>query len=188
MLHQIVRGCHIAVVVNHVLFYSFLSLLKRKMIGLLVLVVRTGTPVSLIPETFGPRKIHVPKAPALGLLLERPVFTGYNKKVTVANASIAEREAAGKNPQEELREQIDDSAIRAAVDAFKKERVYTSMWEEEARENTCVPSIIIGFVLPDVDFGLYCRYAGWLNFLDVHAGHDFEYVFFVLLLLFRLLY
>lgn len=36
-----------------------------------ILACRTGTPARLIPETFGPRKINVPMAPALGLLLEQ---------------------------------------------------------------------------------------------------------------------
>jgi tRNA pseudouridine38-40 synthase len=108
------------------------------MIGLLILVVRTRTPPSLIPETFGPSKIHVPKAPALGLMLEQPVFTGYNKKVATTNASIAEKEAAGKTTQEEQRDEIEDKGVREAVDAFKSEKVHTAMWREEAKDNTCV--------------------------------------------------
>ena len=63
-----------------------------------VLAARTKTPASLIPKTFGtylslhpallfsrliiplqgPEQIHVPKAPALGLLLEQPRFKTYN--------------------------------------------------------------------------------------------------------------
>lgn len=46
-----------------------------------VLVVRSGTPLSLIEESFGSTKINIPKAPALGLLLERPVFESYNTRL-----------------------------------------------------------------------------------------------------------
>lgn len=68
------------------------------MISMAVLAARTKTPASLIPKTFGrrgrfatvqphfvqadlfqgPEQIHVPKAPALGLLLEQPRFKTYN--------------------------------------------------------------------------------------------------------------
>lgn len=46
-----------------------------------VLVVRSGTPLTLIEDSFGPQKINIPKAPALGLLLERPVFDSYNNRL-----------------------------------------------------------------------------------------------------------
>jgi tRNA pseudouridine38-40 synthase len=88
MLHQIVSlvlpMCHACLTV----------LFQRKMISMAVLAARTKTPASLIPKTFGklcpqscvssadrlqgPEQIHVPKAPALGLLLEQPRFKTYN--------------------------------------------------------------------------------------------------------------
>lgn len=37
------------------------------------MIVRTGTPISLIAKTFTQVKINIPKAPALGLLLERVI-------------------------------------------------------------------------------------------------------------------
>ena len=48
-----------------------LALEIRKMVGLVVMMVRTETPVNLIPETFKANQINIPKAPSLGLLLER---------------------------------------------------------------------------------------------------------------------
>lgn len=44
--------------------------------------VRTDTPLKLIEQTFQSNKINIPKAPALGLLLERPVFELYNERMT----------------------------------------------------------------------------------------------------------
>jgi tRNA pseudouridine38-40 synthase len=43
-------------------------------------ITRTDTPLSLIPKTFESSKINIPKALALGLLLDRPVFQLYNVK------------------------------------------------------------------------------------------------------------
>jgi len=50
--------------------------------GILILAIRSGTPASLISKTFGPEKLNIPKAPALGLLLERPIFETYNKRIS----------------------------------------------------------------------------------------------------------
>lgn len=50
-------------------------------LAMAMLSVRTGTPLSLLPKTFEAEKINIPKAPALGLLLERPVFKLYNERI-----------------------------------------------------------------------------------------------------------
>jgi tRNA pseudouridine38-40 synthase len=46
-----------------------------------MLSVRTNTPNSVIDTSFDESKINIPKAPALGLLLDQPVFQCYNKRV-----------------------------------------------------------------------------------------------------------
>ncbi|KAG0168110.1 tRNA pseudouridine synthase 1 [Apophysomyces sp. BC1021] len=46
-----------------------------------LLTVRSKTPLSIIANTFESDRINIPKAPALGLLLERPVFSVYNRKI-----------------------------------------------------------------------------------------------------------
>jgi tRNA pseudouridine38-40 synthase len=53
---------------------SFMLHQIRKMVGLIIMIVRTDTPLKLIPETFKANKINIPKAPSLGLLLERVGF------------------------------------------------------------------------------------------------------------------
>jgi tRNA pseudouridine38-40 synthase len=45
-------------------------------------MIRSSTPASLVSKTFGPETLNIPKAPALGLLLERPIFNVYNARVT----------------------------------------------------------------------------------------------------------
>ena len=37
-------------------------------------------------RAFGPHYVNVPRVPGLGLLLERPFFAGYNKKVERLNS------------------------------------------------------------------------------------------------------
>jgi len=127
------------------------------MVGLAILAIRTSTPSSLIPETFGPSRIHVPKAPALGLLLLEPQYIEYNKKVEEGNIKVDILTKEGKMSQEECenqtRETITGEGVQATVDAFKQKEVYDRMWEIEQSEDT---------------------YALWLNYLDVYQGPDFE--------------
>lgn len=54
-----------------------------------MLCVRSQTPLSVIDASFGETSINVPKAPALGLLLEEPVYSLYNSRVE----EVADREA-----------------------------------------------------------------------------------------------
>ncbi|KAJ2079924.1 tRNA pseudouridine synthase 1 [Coemansia sp. RSA 988] len=64
---------------------SFMLHQIRKMVGLVILMARTGAPLSLMDKLFGGPRVNVPKAPGLGLLLERPVFDGYNKRDNSGN-------------------------------------------------------------------------------------------------------
>lgn len=130
------------------------------MIGLFILTIRSGTPSSLIPETFGPSRIHVPKAPGLGLLLIEPQYIEYNKRVLEANTKNVKLGEAGKLNEKELedstRETIDPIrlGLTERLEEFKKEQVYKRMWEVE--EESLV-------------------FSKWLNYLDAYIGHDFEY-------------
>jgi tRNA pseudouridine38-40 synthase len=98
---------------------SFMMHQIRKMVGLASLMVRCATPVERIAQTYEGRKIAIPKAPGLGLLLERPVFESYNAKATgeLARDPID----FGRYPQ---------------IAAFKEEYIYRRMFEVEEREHT----------------------------------------------------
>jgi tRNA pseudouridine38-40 synthase len=108
------------------------------MIGLTILAVRSSTPASLILETFGPSRIHIPKAPGLGLLLCEPHYAEYNKKVVEANSKLdslveAKRlDAAGA--EEQKRDIIDIGIFKESIENFKQAEVYTRMWEVEQRD------------------------------------------------------
>lgn len=98
---------------------SFMMHQIRKMVGLASLIVRCGTPVSRVKESYLNQKMAIPKAPGLGLLLERPVFENYNKRAT---------ESLGK-------ETIDFSKYEEELEAFKKKHIYNRIFEVEEKEN-----------------------------------------------------
>ncbi|KAL9933856.1 hypothetical protein V8E36_007514 [Tilletia maclaganii] len=143
---------------------SFMLHQIRKMIGLLVLIGRTPTPASLIAETYGPARIHIPKAPGLGLLLEQPLFGNYNAKISVTNKTLgqkkggAERKKGDDNDDEGgdwIREPVHFKKYTAEMEAFKQKYVYDRimMVEEETAE-----------------------FGKWLNYLDVFTGPDFDFL------------
>lgn len=98
---------------------SFMMHQIRKMIAMAVMVTRCGTPIDVIKESYGPRRISIPKAPGLGLLLERPVFDEYNKRAT----GQLQRDA------------IDFSKYDAKIQEFKDREIYRRMFEAEETTN-----------------------------------------------------
>lgn len=97
---------------------SFMLHQIRKMIAMASLVVRTGCPLDRIKEAFNAEKVNIPKAPALGLLLEQPVYDGYNKRLQ----DFGYNEINFRNYSEEM-------------DAFKRKHIYDKIYAEEVKEN-----------------------------------------------------
>lgn len=95
---------------------------QRKMIGAAVLATRTDTPPTILDELYGPQRVHVPKAPALGLLLECPLFDSYNKRVE-------------GTPE---RDPIDFEVHREKLEAFKEEKIYSEIRAREAEHSVYV--------------------------------------------------
>jgi tRNA pseudouridine38-40 synthase len=58
---------------------SFMLHQIRKMMGLVIMMIRTETPIKLFDTCFTSQRINIPKAPALGLLLQHPNFHIYNR-------------------------------------------------------------------------------------------------------------
>ena len=102
---------------------SFMMHQIRKMVAMAVMVVRCGAPLELITESYGRRRISIPKAPGLGLMLERPMFTESNKKA----AQIG-------------REAIDFGKYEKQIQEFKDKHIYRRMFEVEEKENASVSS------------------------------------------------
>ena len=70
----------------------------------------------------------IPKMPALGLLLEYPVFEAYNRRVAAANERIRESD------DPEYRHPIDFEAHREMIEEFKNERIYSRMRAIEEKQ------------------------------------------------------
>ncbi|RFN48706.1 trna pseudouridine38-40 synthase [Fusarium flagelliforme] len=99
---------------------SFMMHQIRKMVGLASLIVRCGTPMERMKESYQNQKMAIPKAPGLGLLLERPVFENYNRKAT---------ESLGL-------EGIDFDKYEDKIQAFKDKHIYTRIFSVEEKDNT----------------------------------------------------
>lgn len=135
---------------------SFMLHQIRKMIGLLVMVGRTSAPASLIPETFGPARIHVPKAPGLGLLLEEPIFAGYNRRLLETMKRQGESSVSGNvGDGGVLKEPVLFSRFASEMEAFKQRWIYDRIHAEEEEKH---------------------EYVKFLQYLDVLTGTDFEYL------------
>ncbi|KAF4580885.1 tRNA pseudouridine synthase [Ophiocordyceps camponoti-floridani] len=99
---------------------SFMMHQIRKMVGMATLLTRCCTPLDRINDSYADRKLAIPKAPGLGLLLERPVFENYNRRA---------RETLD-------RPEIDFDKYERELQAFKDKHIYTRIFEVEEKENT----------------------------------------------------
>ncbi|KAJ5788203.1 TRNA pseudouridine synthase [Penicillium paradoxum] len=93
---------------------SFMMHQIRKMVAMATMVVRSGCHPDRITETYGPDRIAIPKAPGLGLLLERPIFDSYNNK------------AAGLD-----RLPINFGKFEKEMNEFKQREIYDRIFREE---------------------------------------------------------
>lgn len=97
---------------------SFMLHQIRKMIALAVLAVRTGADPARIDRLFDHPKVSIPKAPALGLLLERPMYDAYNARL-------------GKLGHEN----ITFDKYEQDIAAFKEKFIYDGIYARERDEN-----------------------------------------------------
>ena len=97
---------------------SFMMHQIRKMVSMAALMVRTGCPLERIQETYGPTTFAIPKAPGLGLLLERPLFEEYNKRAV----------------ETLQREPINFDKYREAIEEFKQKEIYDHIFQEDEKE------------------------------------------------------
>ena len=101
---------------------SFMMHQIRKMVAMATMVVRCGSTNDVIHDSYGRATISIPKAPSLGLLLERPVFDSYN---TQAVSKFS-------------REKIDFDKYQKEMDEFKQREIYDRIFREEEKDNQYV--------------------------------------------------
>lgn len=94
----------------------------RKMIGLVIAVVKGYAGEDVIERSWGDDKVDVPKAPGLGLVLERVHFDRYNKRF------------GGDG----IHETLEWTEEEAAVVEFKEKHIYPSIVETELNEKSMV--------------------------------------------------
>jgi tRNA pseudouridine38-40 synthase len=98
---------------------SFMMHQIRKMVAMAALVVRCGSKTDIIKQSYGPANISIPKAPGLGLLLERPVFDSYNQKAV----------------SEYNRNKLDFNKYQKEMEEFKQREIYDRIFREEDRDH-----------------------------------------------------
>ncbi|XP_031133882.1 tRNA pseudouridine synthase A isoform X1 [Sander lucioperca] len=101
---------------------SFMLHQIRKMIGLVIAVIKGYAKEDVMERSWGQEKVDVPKAPGLGLVLERVHFDRYNKRF------------GGDG----LHERLDWECEEEAIKAFKEAYIYPSIVETECQEGSMV--------------------------------------------------
>ncbi|XP_056288520.1 tRNA pseudouridine synthase A [Pseudoliparis swirei] len=101
---------------------SFMLHQIRKMIGLVIAVTKGYAEEEVIERSWGQDKVDVPKAPGLGLVLERVHFDRYNKRF------------GGDG----LHERLDWDSEEETIKAFKEAHIYPTIVETECQEGSMV--------------------------------------------------
>lgn len=101
---------------------SFMLHQIRKMIGLVIAVIKGYAKEEVMERSWGQEKVDVPKAPGLGLVLERVHFDRYNKRF------------GGDG----LHERLEWDREEAAIKAFKEAHIYPTIVETECQEGSMV--------------------------------------------------
>lgn len=126
---------------------SFMLHQIRKMMCILVIAVRTGTPASLIDALYGKQAVTIPKMPSLGLLLEHPIFESYSKRIATANEKLDPSHPDYRYP-------IDFDSHKSEIEKFKEEHIYRRMRESEEKVEV---------------------FDRWLSLFDRYTGSDLLY-------------
>ncbi|XP_040843093.1 tRNA pseudouridine synthase A isoform X1 [Ochotona curzoniae] len=99
---------------------SFMMHQIRKMVGLVVAIVKGYAPESVLERSWGEEKVDVPKAPGLGLVLERVHFEKYNQRFG----------------NDGLHEPLDWAQEEAKVAAFTEQHIYPAIISTERGERS----------------------------------------------------
>lgn len=102
---------------------SFMLHQIRKMIGAVLIAIRYGVGEKSILSTLKtPDTVHIPKAPAQGLLLERPIFSGISEKLQKFGNDV-----------------LDWEPFKDKTEKFKDDFIYKAIFQETTAENMYQP-------------------------------------------------
>lgn len=104
--------------------------------------------------------------PALGLLLEHPVYNGYNAKITKLNETLD-----ASDP--DYREPVEFEKYSKEMNAFKKQYIYDNMRGIEDRKGLWVLRSVFYFTVIDEQTH---RYDAWIRAVDSYKGTDLLYL------------
>lgn len=99
---------------------SFMTHQIRKMVGLVVAIAKGYAPEDVLERSWGEAKVDVPKAPGLGLVLERVHFERYNRRFG----------------NDGLHEPLDWAREEAEAAAFKEQHIYPTIVSTERHERS----------------------------------------------------
>ena len=97
---------------------SFMMHQIRKMVSAAAMIARCGCHEGRIQDTFLEDRVNIPKAPSLGLLLERPSFDKYNDKLV----------EFGRQP-------IDFDRYKKEISEFKQREIYERIFRDEEKDS-----------------------------------------------------
>lgn len=97
---------------------SFMLHHIRKMIGLMVSIIRGYCGLEAMEKSWGSEKIDIPKAPGLGLFLDKLFYDGYNKKF-------------GKDG---IHEPINWDKYQETLERFKEEHILSNIVKSEVQQ------------------------------------------------------
>ncbi|KPP75425.1 tRNA pseudouridine synthase A, mitochondrial-like, partial [Scleropages formosus] len=101
---------------------SFMMHQIRKMVGLVIAVAKGYASETVLDRSWGEEKVDIPKAPGLGLVLEKVHFEKYNKRF------------GGDG----VHEALDWTQEEEEIAAFKEEHIYPSIVQTEMEEKSMV--------------------------------------------------
>lgn len=111
---------------------SFMMHQIRKMVSMTALVVRCGCHEDRLQDSYLQHRLSIPKAPGLGLLLERPVFDTYNERLVGQFG----------------RESIDFRKFEKEMEEFKQREIYKRIFQEEERDHQFVSPLSLRIIHP----------------------------------------
>uniref|UniRef100_F6SK59 Pseudouridine synthase 1 n=1 Tax=Monodelphis domestica TaxID=13616 RepID=F6SK59_MONDO len=99
---------------------SFMMHQIRKMVGLVIAIMKGYVPESVMERSWGEEKVDIPKAPGLGLVLERVHFEQYNRRFG----------------NDGLHEPLDWVEEEEKMTVFKEQYIYPTITKTEMEEHS----------------------------------------------------